>query len=198
MNLLAIDTTGSPLSLALQFNKKVLILHREFTYPHDETLLPQILRLLNKAALKWKDLDALVVASGPGRFTGIRIGMSFASVMAGRLKIPALAVSRLEALAAKTPERTVCTVLPGYRDETFYQLFQGGRPQGHPVWAVAKDWQSAKKRLSDQGVVFAEDEVKAADLLCCAAKLLQKKRRPRFEPLYLKPASYERKTSSSQ
>ncbi len=169
---------------------------------HDETLLPQILRLLNKAGLKWEDLDALAVASGPGRFTGIRIGMSFAAVMAGRLKIPALAVSRLEALATKTPGALICAVLPGYREETFYQHYRRGvsghiRPAAAPVWAVPKEWLRARRKIVRHGAVFSEGTVRAADLLDCAEKFLKRRRRPRFEPLYLKPASYERASESA-
>ena len=70
-------------------------------------------RDLMKAGAEWQDCDAIVVASGPGLFTGIRIGMSFAAVLARRLGIPALAISRFEALAAKTPGKSVCAVLPG-------------------------------------------------------------------------------------
>lgn len=196
MNLLAMDTTSAPLSLALKTNKKTFVLHREFFLPHDETLLPQVRRLLNKAGLKWEDLDAMVVASGPGRFTGIRIGMSFAAVMAGRLRIPALAVSRLEALAARTPGNLVCAVLPGYRDEIFYRLYRRGvsghsSPVEAPAWAVPKEWLRARRKIADRGAVFAEGEVRAADLLDCAERLLKRRRRPKFEPLYLKPASYE-------
>ncbi len=196
-NLLAIDTTGAPLSLALQSGDRVYAFDRELARPHDETLLPQATRLLKKARMAWHDLDAVAVASGPGRFTGIRIGMSFAAVLASRLEIPALALSRFEALVAKTPGESICAVLPGWRDEMFYQLFRrngrGIRPAQLPVWASPKEWAQARQGFAARGAVFAEAEVRAQDLLACAARLLGRKRRPPFEPLYLKPASYELK-----
>ncbi|MCX5795469.1 MAG: tRNA (adenosine(37)-N6)-threonylcarbamoyltransferase complex dimerization subunit type 1 TsaB [Elusimicrobia bacterium] len=193
MNLFAIDTTGAELSLALQTEGRLFSFSRELAAPNDETLLPQAQRLLKKAGLAWKDLDAVVAASGPGRFTGIRIGMSFAAVLARRLGIPALAVSRFEALAAKTPGRLVCAVLPGWRDEMFYQLFRRARPAAAPVWASAQEWSQAKAEMASRGAVLAQTAVRAQDLLPCAERLLRRKRRPRFEPLYLKPASYELK-----
>ena len=196
-NLLAIDTTGTPLSLALQSGNRIFSFDRELARPHDETLLPQAARLLKKARLAWRDLDALAVASGPGRFTGIRIGMSFAAVLAGRMGIPALALSRFEALAAKTPGESVCAVLPGWRDEMFYQLFRrngrGIRPAQPPVWASPQQWAQARRAFAARGAVFAEAAVRAQDLLACAARLLGRQRRSPFEPLYLKPASYELK-----
>ena len=196
MNIFAIDTTGAELSLAVRKEEKSFAFSRELAAPNDETLLPQAKRLLARAGLGWKDFDAVAVASGPGRFTGIRIGMSFAAVLAGRLRIPALAISRFEALAAKTPGTSVCTVLPGWRDEMFYQLFQGRRPAAAPVWATAQEWVRARAEMASRGAVLAESPVRAEDLLPCAARLLASKRRPRFEPLYLKPASYELKAKA--
>jgi tRNA threonylcarbamoyl adenosine modification protein YeaZ len=198
LKIFAIDTTGTELSLALQVDGKVSAFARELASPNDETLLPQAQRLLRRAGQTWKDLDAVVVASGPGRFTGIRIGMSFAAVLARRLDIPPLAVSRFSALAAKTPGKLVCAVLPGWRDEMFYQLFRRGpsgeaRPAAAPVWASAKEWAQARQELDDRGATLAEAAVRAPDLIVCAERLLRRNRLPRFEPLYLKPASYELK-----
>ncbi len=190
------DTTGAELSLAVRKGEKVFAFARELAAPNDETLLPQAKRLLARAGLGWKDFDAVAVASGPGRFTGIRIGMSFAAVLAGRLRIPALAVSRFEALAAKTSGKLVCAVLPGWRDEMFYQLFKDGRPAAAPVWASAAEWAKARAEMPARGAALAEAPVRAEDLLPCAARLMKVKRRPRFEPLYLKPASYELKAKA--
>jgi tRNA threonylcarbamoyl adenosine modification protein YeaZ len=196
LNLFAIDTTGAELSLALKTDNRILTFARELASPNDETLLPQAQRLLKRARQTWKDLDAVVVASGPGRFTGIRIGMSFAAVLAKRLGIPAVAVSRFEALAAKTHGKLVCAVLPGWRDEMFYQLFRRGlsgeaRPAAPSVWAGAEQWAQVKQELAARGAILAEAPVRAQDLIVCAERFLRRKRLPRFEPLYLKPASYE-------
>lgn len=193
MNLFAIDTTGEVLSLAVRKGDQTFSFARELAAPNDETLLPQARRLLGKAGLAWRDFDAVAVASGPGRFTGIRIGMSFAAVLARRLDIPALAISRFEALAAKTPGKLVCAVLPGWREEMFYQLFKGRRPAAAPVWATAREWARAKVEMPQRGAVLAEGPVRAVDLLPCAERLMGLARKPRFEPLYLKPASYELK-----
>ncbi|MDD5656626.1 MAG: tRNA (adenosine(37)-N6)-threonylcarbamoyltransferase complex dimerization subunit type 1 TsaB [Elusimicrobia bacterium] len=196
MNLLAIDTTGPALGLALRAGERILTFQRELAAPHDETLLPRAERLLARARLGWEDLQALAAASGPGRFTGIRIGMAFCAVMGGRLSIPVLPVSRLEALAARAADGEVCAVLPGYRDEVFYQLFKNRgatpRPAAAPVWCSAEDWSAVRGELAARGVAFAEGEVLARDLLAHAEELLRRGHKPRFEPLYLKPASYER------
>jgi len=63
MNILALDTTGPVLSLALRTAEKTFVFHRELARPHDETLLPQAKRLLARAGLDWEGLQALAVAS---------------------------------------------------------------------------------------------------------------------------------------
>ncbi len=202
MNILAIDTSGEPLSLALSAGEKIWRIRRAPKRPHDETLVPAVEGLLKKAGLGFKDLGAVAAAAGPGRFTGIRIGMSFAAVAAGRLKIPALAVSRLEALAwtvpghAGTRARSVCALLPGFRDEKFYQLFlvsRGGvpRPKAPPAWATAAEWEKIRKEFEAADVLILEGEVGAEELLAPARAALKLRRRRPFQPLYLKSAKYE-------
>ncbi len=202
MNLLSIDTSGEPLSLALESGGRLWRVQRAPKRPHDETVVPAVEALLKKAGLGFKDLTAVAAAAGPGRFTGIRIGMSFAAVAAGRLKIPALAISRLEALAWTVPgheglkARGVCALLPGFRDEKFYQLFalsRAGvpRPKAPPAWAGAADWEKTRKEFEGGGIRIVEGAVGAEELLPAARAALKLRRRPPFQPLYLKSAKYE-------
>ena len=182
MNLLAVDTTGTALSVAVAAGQHVLSLHRVYRKPHDETLLPAVDLLLAKAGIKLEELDAIAAASGPGRFTGIRIGMAYAAVAARCVSIPALAVTRFEALAYGRPEKRLCVVLPGFRGEKYYQAFHGRKPQGPPVWS---------KSIPAMDIPILEGDPGAVQLLGPAARWLRLKRRPAFEPLYLKPAGYE-------
>jgi tRNA threonylcarbamoyladenosine biosynthesis protein TsaB len=178
MNILAVDTTGESLSVALQAGRRVYSVHRVFARPHDETLLPAVDRLLRRAKIGLDDLDAVAAASGPGRFTGIRIGMAYAAIAARCAGKPALAVSRFEALAFGRAEKRFCVVIPGFRGEKYHQVFPGGKP----LWSAALP----------AGLPLVEGDPGAARLLGPAAAWLARKRRPRFEPLYLKPAGYER------
>lgn len=200
MNILAIDTTSNPLSLALKTGGRILRFERELSRPHDETLRPHLRRLLKRAGLGICDLDVLAAASGPGRFTGIRIGMAYAAVLAGQLKIPALAVSRLEALARKAPGKLVCAVIPGYRDEKYWQVFARTkslevRAVAAPTWGGCEAWSRTRDDLAARGAILAEGEVAARDLIPVAEYKLAL-RRLRFAPLYLKPASYEFKNKT--
>lgn len=184
MNILALDTSAETFSAALQAGDRVLAVHKIFAKPHDEVLLPQIAKLLAKAGLAEKDLDAVAAASGPGRFTGIRVGMAYATVAASCLGKPALALPRFLGLAFGRPEKKLAAVIPGFRGEKFFQLFENGRPKGPPEWV---------KEMPPLTVPLVEGEPTAAMLLGPAAAVLASGKIPKFEPLYLKPAGYEAK-----
>lgn len=64
-----------------------------------ERLIPLLEELLAEAGLGWSDLSLLAVGTGPGNFTGVRISVAAARGLALALKIPAIGVTSLEALA---------------------------------------------------------------------------------------------------
>ena len=66
---------------------------------HSETLMPHIETALAMARVKKDELDGIAVSIGPGSFTGLRIGLASAKMMAYALHIPLIAVPTLEALA---------------------------------------------------------------------------------------------------
>lgn len=104
MKVLAIDTSNRPLSVAVLEDETVLAtitvtVHQK----HAEYLLPEIERLLGMADLKPTDLDRIVVAAGPGSYTGIRIAVTTAKTLASTLNLDLVAVSSLATLAANVP-----------------------------------------------------------------------------------------------
>jgi tRNA threonylcarbamoyladenosine biosynthesis protein TsaB len=68
-------------------------------YAHAETLNPMILSAMKEAKRNFKDLEAVAVSSGPGSYTGLRIGISSANGFCYGLEIPLIAVSSLEIIA---------------------------------------------------------------------------------------------------
>ena len=81
------------------------------------TLLADLDALLRQAGAQPRDLDALAVGTGPGSFTGIRIGVAAARGLALALGVTAAGVSTLDALAAGAPGAT--PVIDGKRREVF-------------------------------------------------------------------------------
>ncbi len=200
MNILAVDASGPDLSVALLSRGKIYpLLRRGSAKPHDETIFPAAAEVLRRGGLELRDLDAVAAAAGPGRFTGIRIGMAYAAVTAGTLGIPALSVSRLQAAAfAFTPGGRRCPALTGPRGEIFYQGFFGAagrapKPAAKPAWVEAAAWPAAKAQWEKRGFAVFSAAPGARELLAPAAAALSGGRRPAFEPLYLKTAGYEKR-----
>ena len=94
---------------------------------HAEHLMAVIAEALNAAATDYPGLGAIAVSVGPGSFTGLRVGVSTARGLALALKIPAIGVTTLEALAAEAatafPGRVVLAALDAGREEIHAALY---------------------------------------------------------------------------
>jgi tRNA threonylcarbamoyladenosine biosynthesis protein TsaB len=124
MLILAADTSGKNGSLALvRFEGGVsrtleLVSLEGGTF--SAQLVPQISALLIKHNLTKSDIDALAVASGPGSFTGLRVGLAAIKALAEILQKPIAAVSVLEAVArAAGREGKVLAALDAGRGEVY-------------------------------------------------------------------------------
>ena len=81
------------------------------TLTHSETLMPMIDRLLRSVGIQAEELTAIALSSGPGSFTGLRIGAATAKGLALGLGIPLVPVPTLEALAFNAAP-TDCLIVP--------------------------------------------------------------------------------------
>ena len=98
--ILAIDTTGEFGSLALRADGALVeeaVLHSPEGFAH--VLFEQIHQLLRRHGLAVQDVDCFASASGPGSFTGVRVGLTAAKGLAEACGRPMVAVSNLRALA---------------------------------------------------------------------------------------------------
>ncbi|PLT31431.1 tRNA (adenosine(37)-N6)-threonylcarbamoyltransferase complex dimerization subunit type 1 TsaB [Peribacillus deserti] len=101
MKVLAIDTSNYVMGIALIEEGKVLGEYiTNLQKNHSVRVMPCIEALLNECSVKPTELDKIVVAKGPGSYTGVRIGVTIAKTLAWTLKIPLAGVSSLETLAA--------------------------------------------------------------------------------------------------
>lgn len=94
---------------------------------HAEHLMSVIAEALGRSGATYADLDRIAVSVGPGSFTGVRVGVSAARGLALALKIPAVGVTTLEALATETAikfaGRTVLAALDAGRGEIHAALY---------------------------------------------------------------------------
>lgn len=95
------ETSARKCSVALSHGEEVLAYEErmEEGYVHAEALHALIQRCMQKAAGKMNQLDAIHVSSGPGSYTGLRIGMSAAKGLAYALHIPLITTNTLRILA---------------------------------------------------------------------------------------------------
>ncbi len=103
--LLAIETSTSACSVALRWlaadgQCRDFARHSSAARTHSATLLALIEQLLDDAAIERSALSAVAISSGPGSFTGLRIGLAVAQGIALGLSIPLLAIDSLAVLAA--------------------------------------------------------------------------------------------------
>lgn len=121
--ILAFDTSAAHCAAALLSGDRILA---DAFEPMDkgqaERLLPLCEDLLAQAGRGWRDLSAIAVGTGPGNFTGVRIAVAAARGLALSLGIPAIGVTRLEALAHGLP-RPVTVIEDARRDEAYVQTF---------------------------------------------------------------------------
>jgi tRNA threonylcarbamoyl adenosine modification protein YeaZ len=120
---LAFDTSAAHCAAALLLpDGRMLTRLEPMEKGQAERLMPLLGELLAEAGLGWSDLTRLAVGTGPGNFTGVRIAVAAARGLALGLGIPALGITRLEALAFGLP-RPITVVEDARRGEVYVQAF---------------------------------------------------------------------------
>jgi tRNA threonylcarbamoyladenosine biosynthesis protein TsaB len=126
MLILALDTATEKGSLALAAPDRLLgELSLECPGAYLTRLLPGLQALLEQTGRRLPDLGAIAVSTGPGNFTGLRIGLATAKGLAWSLGRPLVPVPTMEVLAAQVPCRTqtIGVLLDAKRNELFWGLF---------------------------------------------------------------------------
>ncbi len=141
MLILGIDTTTLSCSVALLENDSILAeLTLNIKKTHSERLMPLLDLMLNEAGIAREDLEAIAVAAGPGSFTGLRIGVSTARALAQGLRIPAVPVCTIEALAdiVPSPGALICPLLDARRSQIYTALYRRQAEPPHNLQTLIK------------------------------------------------------------
>jgi len=128
MNLMAIESASTVCGVSL-FIKGKLIEIDEIFQPriHGERLPVIIEKLLSKHSVKVEQLNAIAVSSGPGSYTGLRIGMSLAKGLAAAGEIPIIPVPTLEVMNLQiTQNGSYWLLLHSHKNMVFSQRFNSG------------------------------------------------------------------------
>jgi len=136
VRVLAVDTTTPRGSVAVLSEEGVPAEARVLTASgHSRWLLPAVDALLSGLALPPFALDCFAVTTGPGSFTGLRVGLSSVQGLALASGRPCVGLSALDvlALAAAGCAETVVAVMDAFRGEVYLGVYDGaGRPRAVP------------------------------------------------------------------
>jgi tRNA threonylcarbamoyladenosine biosynthesis protein TsaB len=139
--ILNIETSTTACSVALAENGNLLSVKEEDKgYTHAEKITIFIGEVFGKANRKYSELDAVAVSSGPGSYTGLRIGASTAKGLCYGLDKPLISVSTLRALAIKaagdskiSQDDLLCPMIDARRMEVYYAVFDSSFNEIIPV-----------------------------------------------------------------
>lgn len=162
--ILQIETATTVCSVALA-NRGQVIAFKEIDQRniHAEVITVFIDELLKNAGVKYNELDAVAVSSGPGSYTGLRIGVSTAKGLCYALDKPLIAVETLEAMAggiiANGVDRDMllCPMIDARRMEVYTALFDAAGNRVQPTTAEIIDENSFAIQLAQNKILFFGD-----------------------------------------
>ena len=141
MNVLALETTEAAASLAaFGDGNLVLEINLDSNKRSAQALAPGVRELLRRAGWRATDLDLVAVSIGPGSFTGVRVGVTTAKVLAYTAGAEVLGVETPATIAAAVPDEVqdLSVVLDAQRGELVTQRFHRGADQ---QMKAEKPWQ---------------------------------------------------------
>ncbi len=116
---------------------------------HAELLVPMVHQVLERAGVDGAALGGIAVGTGPGLFTGLRVGVSSAKAMAQAWRLPVVAVPSLDVLAfaCRHARGPVCATIDGRRGELFAAIYRPARGS----------WGGGVERVTEYRVVRPDD-----------------------------------------
>ncbi|ABC24557.1 tRNA (adenosine(37)-N6)-threonylcarbamoyltransferase complex dimerization subunit type 1 TsaB [Rhodospirillum rubrum] len=170
---LAIDTALAACSVAVvAADRPAVSRHQPMARGQAEVLMPMIAEVMAAAGLGYGDLDLIAVTSGPGSFTGLRVGLATARGLALACGRPAAGIAvpmvLADAALAQAPDRPALVLLDNRRGEVHGQSFHGRDDRGLPLAAgplLTLDLDAARALLGEGPTTLAGD---GAALLGCA------------------------------
>ena len=129
MRVLALDTSLDACSVAiLDDGVTSAVVSEKMNKGQAERLAPMVRDAAARAGFSFDGIDRIAVTTGPGSFTGVRIGLSFARALALALAKPCVGVSSLEALALEDGEDGLRAALIETPGASYCALYKDGAP----------------------------------------------------------------------
>jgi tRNA threonylcarbamoyladenosine biosynthesis protein TsaB len=165
MKILAIDTSNNVLGISILDDEKVLGEYiTNVKVNHSIRVMPSIQKLMQDCNVKPGDLTKIVVAKGPGSYTGVRIGVTIAKTLAWTLNIPLTGVSSLAVVAfplARYYQGFVSPLFDARRGQIYTGLYQYSNGTLSAIEKdriiLAKDWAAELSKRSEKILFVGND-----------------------------------------
>lgn len=222
MKILGVDTSSAVASAAICDGDRLICetsLNNKLT--HSQTIMPIIDGVFRMSELKPADIDVFAVSSGPGSFTGLRIGVTTVKGLAHAVGKPVVGVSTLEAMAYNLPfsEQIISPIMDARREQVYnaFYTFENGRiktlvpPRAVPLEDCLADLAQMGKSVVflGDGVPVFKDRIaerlgekaafapqnlnmQHAAAVCEAAKYKETVNYAQLVPIYLRKSQAER------
>lgn len=162
--ILSLDTSAHGCSVAVHQDGELVAISETFKeYSHGSRLALMMNQVLDNAGVSISSLAAVAVASGPGSYTGLRIGTSTAKGLCYSLDIPLIAVDSLSAMTTQAIRVTeghsalYCPMLDARRMEVYSAILDAGLNFVQPIQATILDTASFHEVLEGNEVIFFGD-----------------------------------------
>ncbi len=166
--ILHLETATKSCSVALSKDGRLVALKEHLTeeFSHGENLTLYIQDVLSEAGIEMGNLSAVSIASGPGSYTGLRIGVSTAKGICYALNIPLISIDALVSLShiakEKHPNTNLCAMIDARRMEVYCSIYDSNLNLIRPISAEILEDDSFA--AFEPFVFFGDGALKANDL----------------------------------
>lgn len=160
MKILYIDTSTSYLYAGISIlNELVASCKIKFNTDLSKYTLSEVNKLFQKANLKPNDIDKIIVVSGPGSFTGIRIGMTIAKIFAWSLNKEITTITSLEAMAISTESNKIkVPILDARRGYVYAGVYQNEKNILENQYICLETLEKYLKELNKEYIYITNDD----------------------------------------
>lgn len=158
--ILSLETSTDVCSVAIHDSGKLLAAAEVHVPQSHAARLGELTnQVLHNTSIKSESLDAVAVASGPGSYTGLRIGTSLAKGICFASEIPLITISTLDVLTFRAQKYNLsgsclCPMIDAMRMEVYCQVLQPDGTPVYPIQAKVIDQQSFGEILEHHSILF--------------------------------------------
>ncbi len=137
--ILSIETSTNVCSVSLFKNNQLLCIKEDNDRQHSSLLASFVDQLFHEVDFKINKIDAIALSIGPGSYTGLRIGLSFAKGIAFSLNKPIIPINTIESLSYEINDLNYILAIHAYSDYYFIQEYRDAIKFGDPFFDKIKN-----------------------------------------------------------